>query len=262
MTDTLTPRRVPAVRGWRWIQAGWRLLMKKPLTWIVFTIITWAIVKVSGVHPLLMVGVGVILPVLMGGWTLACRAADRGQSIPVNMLFAGFRDHLRDLATIGGVNLMGIVLQILVLLALGGDLLFQSQTDPAALTPDQARELASRMSVALMIMLAVALPLGIAVWFAPLAVVLHGLKALAALRASLGAVLRNSLAFFVYGSVLGAIAMALFTVGTTAGMGIAGATEFTFWMLMPMLMTSVYASYQDIFEAEAVDSAAPPAGPA
>ena len=70
MTTNLTPRRVPASRGWHWIVAGWKLFLKKPLTWIVFTIVTWAIVKVSGVHPALMLAVGVLLPVIMGGWAL------------------------------------------------------------------------------------------------------------------------------------------------------------------------------------------------
>ncbi len=251
MTANLTPRRLPAASGWRWVVTGWKLFLKKPLTWIVFTIVTWAIVKVSGVHPALMLAVGVLLPVIMGGWALACRAADRGESIPVTMLFEGFRDRVRDLATIGGVNLMGIVLQILLLLALGGDLLFQSQTNPASITPDQAAELESRMFVAFLIMVAVALPLGLAIWFAPLAVVLDGLKASHSLRTSLLAVVRNMPAFTVYGVVIGIIASALFLTGAGIGMGIPGATEFTFWMLMPLLMTTVYASYRDIFEAQA-----------
>jgi hypothetical protein len=247
MTEDAAPRRVPAARGWHWIVAGWNLFRKKPLTWIVFTIVTWAIVKVSGVHPALMLAVGVLLPVIMGGWALACRAADRGESIPVTMLFEGFRDRARDLATIGGVNLMGIVLQILLLLALGGDLLFQSQTNPASITPDQAAELESRMFVAFMIMVAVALPLGLAIWFAPLAIVLDGMKASQALRASLAAVLRNTPAFMLYGAVIGVIGSGLFLGGAALGMPIQGATEFTFWMLMPLLMTTVYASYRDIF---------------
>ncbi len=247
MTGDAVPRRVAAARGWHWIVAGWSLFRRKPLTWIVFTIVTWAIVKVSGVHPALMLAVGVMLPVIMGGWALACRAADRGESIPVTMLFEGFRDRVRDLATIGGVNLMGIVLQILLLLALGGDLLFQSQTNPASITPDQAAELESRMFVAFMIMVAVALPLGLAIWFAPLAIVLDGLKASQALRASLAAVLRNTPAFMLYGVVIGAIGSGLFLGGAALGMPIQGATEFAFWMLMPLLMTTVYASYRDIF---------------
>jgi hypothetical protein len=240
-------RRVPAARGWHWIVAGWHLFLKKPLTWIVFTITTWAIVKVSGVHPALMLAVGVMLPVIMGGWALACRAADRGESIPVTMLFDGFRDRARDLATIGGVNLMGIVLQILLLLAMGGDLLIQSQTNPASITPDQAADLESRMFVAFMIMVAVALPLGLAIWFAPLAIVLDGMKASRALRTSLAAVLRNTPAFMVYGVVIGIIASALFMAAAAAGATIPAATEFAFWMLMPLLMTTVYASYLDIF---------------
>jgi len=249
MTGNLTPRRLPAARGWHWIVSGWRLFRRKPLTWIVFTVVTWAIVKVSGVHPALMLAVGVLLPVIMGGWALACRAADRGESIPVTMLFEGFRDRVRDLATIGGVNLMGIVLQILLLLALGGDLLVQSQTSPASITPEQTAELESRMFVAFMIMVAVALPIGLAIWFAPLSIVLDGQNASHALRASLAAVLRNTPAFMVYSVVIGVIGAALFMIGAALGMPIQGATEFTFWMLMPLLMTTVYASYRDIFEA-------------
>jgi hypothetical protein len=248
VTEHAIPRKVPAARGWHWIVAGWKLFLRKRLTWIVFTIVTWAVVKLSGVHPALMLAVGVLLPVIMGGWALACQAADRGESIPVTMLFDGFRDRARDLATIGGVNLMGIVLQILLLLALGGDLLFQSQTNPASITPDQAAELESRMFVAFMIMVAVALPIGLAIWFAPLAIVLDGMKASQALRASLAAVLRNTPAFLLYGAVIGILGSALFMTGTAIGMPIPSATEFTFWVLMPLLMTTVYASYRDIFE--------------
>ena len=88
------------------------------------------------------------------------------------------------------------------------------------------------MFVAFLIMVAVALPLGLAIWFAPLAVMLDGLKASHSLRASLSAVVRNMPAFTVYGIVIGIIASALFLTAAAIGMGIPGATEFTFWMLI------------------------------
>lgn len=255
MTADITPRRLPASRGWRWVVAGWKLFLKKPLTWIVFTIVTWAIVKVSGVHPALMLTVSVLMPVIMGGWALACRAADRGESIPVTMLFDGFRDRLRDLATIGGVNLFGFIFLSLLLSALGGDLLQQYLTDRATLTADQAAELASRMTVALPIVLAIGSALGLAIWFAPLAIVLDGLKAPRSLRTSLLAVVRNIPAFTVYGILIGIIGSALFMTAAALGMQMQGAFEFACWTLMPLLMTTVYASYRDIFEAPApIDS--------
>ena len=154
MNAQLPATRLPAVRGWHWIVEGWRLFMRKPLTWIVFTVITWLFVKSSAAHPLLMAAASVVLPVLLGGWATAIRAAEAGRSVPVNMLFSGFRERFGDLSAIGAVSLMGNVMLWLVMFALVGDLLTEAVTRPESLSPEQAQELQSRMSVALVIMLA------------------------------------------------------------------------------------------------------------
>ena len=82
---------MPASHGWHWVRDGWRLVLRKPITWLAFSAITWLIIGVSSLHPLLMAAVAVLLPVILAGWALACREAEAGRPIPVTMLFEGFR---------------------------------------------------------------------------------------------------------------------------------------------------------------------------
>ncbi len=249
MTAPLPASRLPAARGWRWIVEGWRLFVRKPLTWIVFTAITWLFVRVSSVHLILIASASVLLPVILGGWSQACRAAEEGRSVPVNALFGGFRERFRDLSAIGAVNLMGNVVLLLVLFALVGDLFAQAVTQPESLSSEQMQELQSRMSLALVLILALGIPLGAAVWFAPLLVALDGLTTPEALRSSMRGIARNALAFTVYTSLLAICAWLLFSVGVAIGLAPPSAIEFAFWCLMPVLVTSVYAAYRDIFRA-------------
>jgi hypothetical protein len=124
------------------------------------------------------------------------------------MLFSGFRERFGDLSAIGAVSLMGNVMLWLVMFALVGDLLTEAVTRPESLSPEQAQELQSRMSVALVIMLALGVPLAMAVWFAPLLVALDGLRTPQALLASLRGILRSALAFTVYTAVLAIVGVA------------------------------------------------------
>ncbi|MBI1394466.1 MAG: hypothetical protein GC151_00690 [Betaproteobacteria bacterium] len=242
------PRRVPPRHGWLWVLQGWRLFLRKPLTWIVFTVVTWLIVWASSKHLMLMAAVAILLPVLLAGWTMACVEAEAGHSIPVTMLFAGFRSRVRDLAMVGGVNLMGNFALMLVLLAFGGDALMQFMSNPQALSPEDAIALENRLSGALVVTLALGVPLAMAVWFAPVAIALDGLSGGRALVASLRGVLRNSLPFVVYSFSLTGIGLMLFALQTATGLlGPGVAMEITFWVLMPLLVTSVYASYRDIY---------------
>lgn len=212
-----------------------------------FTFVTWAIVTASSVHALLVAVVAVLLPVLMAGWTRACVAAEAGRSIPPTMLFDGFRGRVRDLAAIGAVNLMGNVVLMLILLAFGGDALTQVMSNPDALGAEEAAALQNRMSGALVVILALGVPLAMAVWFAPAAVVLDDRGAGGALLASLRGILRNSLAFLVYSLILSGLGFMLFSALSAVGIGAGHALEATFWLLMPLIVTSVYCGYRDIY---------------
>ncbi|MFO1320613.1 MAG: BPSS1780 family membrane protein [Burkholderiales bacterium] len=244
---TPVPRRLPARHGWRWIVQGWALFLRKPITWGLFTAMTWLIVGLSAVHVFVMAAVAVLLPVLIAGWTLACRAAEAGQSIPVTMLFEGFRGRVRDLASIGALNLMGNMVLLLVLLAFGGDSFTNLMTNPGSVSAEEMQALQGRLSMALIVMLAIGVPLAMAVWFAPVAVVLDDQRGPAALMTSLRGILRNSMAFLVYSMVLGGAGVVLFALASAVGLSRQAATEVAFWILMPLIVTSVYASYRDIF---------------
>jgi len=240
---------VPARHGWYWVRDGWRLVMRKPITWVAFSALTWLIISASSLHPLLMAAVAVLLPVILAGWALACREAEAGRPIPVTMLFEGFRGRVGDLASIGGLNLMGNMMLMLVVLAIGGEAFTEAITRPGALSPEAAGALQSRMSLALVVILAIGIPLAMAVWFAPLAVALDGLRGPGALAASLGGILRNGLPFVIYSAVLGGVGAVTFLALSATGMAPPVAMEAAFWMLMPLLVGSVYTSYRDIFGA-------------
>lgn len=91
--------------------------------------------------------------------------------------------------------------------------------------------------IAMLVMLALLVPLAMAVWFAPALVVFHNVAPLEAMKASFFACLKNFVPFLVYGVillVLCVIAMIPFGLGML--------------VMVPVMMGSVYASYVEIFE--------------
>ena len=68
-------RSVAAERGWAWIAAGWTLVMRAPLPWILITILS--IVILIGLSLFKVIGTMVhifLTPVLLGGLALGCRS--------------------------------------------------------------------------------------------------------------------------------------------------------------------------------------------
>ncbi len=249
MTPPLSPRRVPAKHGWSWVRQGWQLCRRKPLTWIVYTVLTWGMIRATSIHPLLVAGAAVLLPVILAGWTLACREAEAGRPIPVTMLFDGFRARVADLASIGALNLVGNLVLMLVLVILGGEAFTQAMTNPGSLSPEQAHTLRAQMLLPLALIVGLGVPMAMAVWFAPLAVILGGHRGPAALLSSLRGIALNPVSFSLYSAVIGGAGAALFFLAQGLGLSPPDAMETAFWILMPLLMTSVYASYRDIFGA-------------
>ena len=253
-TDASPPpavRRVPIVNGWRWIVGGWRLFLRKPLTWIVFTGVMWAIVAVSGLHWILASLVAILLPVFLAGWARACAAAERGESIPVTMLFDGFRRQARDLVSIGSFNAVANVLVLLIVFAIGGDTLAKLMSDPAAAGahPEEVAEALPQIMRALLVGMFFGVPVAMSVWFAPFSIALDQRKPLAALLASLRGMVINTLPMFVYGLVFAGVGYALYHLFAQM-MKPPDAFALAVWLMMPVLVPSVYVSYRDIFGGE------------
>lgn len=244
-------RRVPIVNGWHWIVGGWRLFLRKPLTWIVFTAVMWAIVAASGLHWMLASLVAILLPVFLAGWARACAAAERGESIPVTMLFDGFRHRPRDLVSIGSFNAVANVLVLLIVFAIGGDTLAKLMSDPAAASahPEEVADALPQIMRALLVGMFFGIPVAMSVWFAPFGVALDQRKPLQALLASLRGMLINTLPMFVYGLVFAGAGYGLYHL-FAAVMEPPQAFALAVWLLMPVLVPSVYVSYRDIFGSE------------
>jgi uncharacterized membrane protein len=88
----------------------------------------------------------------------------------------------------------------------------------------------------LLIVMAVALPIFMAFWFAPALVAISNMSPIDALAASFKGCLKNILPFLLYGIVF----LVLFILGSIPlGLGLL--------VVLPLVFTSTYAAYRDIF---------------
>lgn len=246
-----TIRRVPIANGLRWIAGGWRLFLRKPLTWIVFTCVVWAIIAASSINWILASLVAILLPVFLAGWAGACAAAERGESIPATMLFDGFRHRLRDLVSVGSFNAVANVLVLLIVFGIGGDALTKLMADPEAASahPEAVAEALPEIMRALLVGMFFGIPVAMSVWFAPFGIALDRVRPLQALLGSLRGMLINTLPMSVYGLVFAGAGYALYHLFAVA-LEPPEAFTLAIWIMMPVLVPSVYVSYRDIFGSE------------
>jgi uncharacterized membrane protein len=238
------PHSVSAGRGWSWLAEGFRLFTRSWLIWIVNTLIFGAIMLVVGVIPLVSLVSMVLSPMFTGGLMAGCLALDRGDELTVGHLFEGFQRNAGALAGVGGLYLLGVVLlgvtaAVLVMVTGASIVGMNGGLDPA----NQAEVLAHMgpaMLIVVLLVAALAIPLVMAVWFAPPLVMLHDMGAVEAMKLSFRGCLKNILPFLVYGVIAFVLAI-LAVIPIMLG----------FLILGPMLVASVYVAYKDIFLAPA-----------
>ena len=175
----------------------------------------------------------ILSPVLLGGAMLGCASLERGGSIEVSHLFAGFREKTGPLVMIGVLYVAALVAILLVVgiffgFALMPVLLGQVQPDFSATF--------RIFWIALLVALALAVPVWMALWFAAPLVMLHDMKPLDAFKASFLGCIKNIVPFLIYG-LISFVAMIFATVLLLLG-----------WLVLgPVLIGSVYAGYRDVF---------------
>ena len=258
-------RIVPAINGLHWLRVGWLLFMRSPLMWILAFSALWLMMAVIAQIPILGLLIAALTtPVFSVGFMTMGAAAEAGKPLEPNLLFAGFRNNLQSLITLGGIYLIAGALIILLARLTGGD----AAVDPAAanaLPTLKWREL---------ILPAIAYALvSMAYWFAPVLCAWHGMQPLKALFFSFFACLRNWRAFLAYGFALMMFVLIAMTLASLLSALLFGgnippeASMQNFIMafilgLTPMLLASVYASYRDIFGAPPKGVAGAPSGDA
>ncbi len=229
-------RGVPAGHGWNWIAEGWTLFKRAPWIWIAiivtFAVIYFVVALVPFVGSLASFLLG---PVFGAGLMLGCRAIEEGGELEFKHLFEGFSKRPGPLVAVGALYLAAWIGIFLVAALVGGfgvfALFLGGGQDPAAMA-------AALTTVALvvLIVLALSIPVLMAIWFAPALVVFHELGPVEAMKDSFLGCLRNILPFLVYG-----IVFMLLAILATIPLGLG-------WLVLgPVTAASIYTAYRDIY---------------
>jgi uncharacterized membrane protein len=237
-STSLKVKRVEAARGLDWLRDGFRLFRKSPLLWIVL-IVVWVLISIllTAVPYLGALVASLLYPVFFAGLMVGCRALERGENMEIGHLFAGFKQNAAQLVSVGGVNLVAQILIYVLMRSAAGESLSALQADTGT-APDPAAMAAALRGLlpALLVGLALSVPLMMALWFAPPLVVFHEVGVWDAIKLSFRACLENTMPFLLYGAV---------------GLGLMMLTPFTLGLLLialiPTFVASVYTGYRDVF---------------
>ncbi len=229
-----------------WYSRGFELFKAQPGIWIVNFILFFVLFFVMGLIPLLgLIASNVLLPVFVGGFMLCCAAQVRHQPIFVGHLFEGFKNSFGPLAMVGVLNLVGLFVLGVVVVVLC--LVVAGIAGMGALTGMMmGKDAAGGMMAGgigligilliVLLVLAVSVPLFMAIWFAPCLIIFHNMQALEAMKASFSGCLKNIVPFLVYG-----VLYIIFAIVASIPLGLG-------WVVLgPVLFASIYFSYQDIY---------------
>ena len=242
------PHIVDSSQATAWFVRGWKLFMAAPAVWIAIGVVFAVIHFLLGLVPALgNVAHMLLLPVLAAGLLEASRIAESGAVPPFDALFAGFRNRTGDLVmvgllTLGALAAIGAIAFVIVFIGGGAGAfsalkhIADAGADAAATTSGASIGLAlGSMLLAFLVTLALLPPLIMALWFAPALVFFDGMMPLAAMKSSLKACRHNWLSITIYG-ILAFVLMCIAAI-TVAGL----------LVVVPLVATSLYLSYRDIF---------------
>jgi len=235
MSESMTGgRAVGAGQGWTWIADGFGLFKKAPGMWIALVVILFVILLVLAFIPLLgALATILLMPAFVGGLILGCRALQGGGELGLGHLFAGFKEHAGNLLALGALSIAAwIIVLIPVFVIVGAGAVFGMLRGDAA----EAVAMGSSFMIAMLVLLALSIPIYMALWFAPALVVLRGLAPVAALKESFLGCLKNIIPFLIYGIVIVVLGI---VASIPLGLG---------WLVLgPVAIASVYVAYRDIF---------------
>jgi len=235
-------RKVHAMHGWMWIKHGFWLFKKNPLLWMVLTSI--GVVGIFGISMIPVVGdplSTLLFPSLLAGYMFGCHALAQGEELELAHLFSGFQQFAQKLVTLGGVNLVAQLLILGVMMLTGGATLVGIMMDGKAGSEDPTvlMQAMTGAGVAILLGATLSIILMMAMLFTPMLVIFGKIAPISAMKTSLRAFLRNIIPLLVYALLLLPFAL------------LASLPMMLGWLvLLPVIITSLYAIYRDIFPME------------
>ncbi|MFA6920765.1 MAG: BPSS1780 family membrane protein [Gallionella sp.] len=238
----MEPQRLEANTGLQWIKKGYALFRQAPLLWIVLLIICF--VAAAALSSVPVVGeplASLLMPVVVIGLMAGCRSLEMGDELELAHLFCGFQKHTSHLITLGGIALVSQYLIFGAMLMVGGATLVSILMGTQAAEPEVFQQAITGATAAVMVGAALFTVLLMSMQFAPMLVFFRDVPPIAAMKLSLRAFTSNVGAMFVYG-------MAFLLLAILASMPM----MLGWLVLMPMVFTTMYASFCDIFPEEKI----------
>jgi uncharacterized membrane protein len=266
-TPSLGFARHPARHGILWLSEASRMLSARRVTWMLLLLLYYAVQLAVSLVPLVGPLAAMLLrPVFAVGFLAAAWTQERGEPPRIAHLFRGFRSNLWALLPIGVVLIVGTTLAVLASALVDGGALLDAIGSGAR--PDEALTANPRMEAGMLFSVLCAIPVMLAVWFAPALVVFQDHSAAQAMAGSLRAALANwrpvmiyGVLLFLCGAVVPAIAIALiaFALPQAIAPFVVALVVVPYVFLFITAQTiSDYVAYRDIFHAG--EGAAPSTG--
>ena len=237
----MEPQHLATNRGWEWIKQGYALFMKAPLLWVVILLICF--IAAAGLSAVPVIGeplASLLLPAVLVGLMVGCRSLEQGDELELAHLFSGFRQRTAQLVTLGGIALVGQFLIFGVMMMVGGATLVSILTSGQPVEdPEIIKQAITGAGLAILLGITLFSVLLMAMQFAPMLVYFNNVAPVDAMKLSLRAFVNNIGAMLVYGVAFMILAI-LASIPMMLG-----------WLvLLPVMFTSLYACYCDIFPTE------------
>ena len=230
-------RGVPAGHGWNWIAEGWTLFRSAPWMWIAIMVVFFVIFLVLALIPFVgSLAIYLLWPVFGAGLVIGCRVIEEGGELEFKHLFEGFSNRVGPLVAVGALYLAAWIGILLVAMVVTGASVFALFLGGGGQDPAAMAAALTTVALVVLIVLALMVPVLMAVWFAPALVVFHQLGPVEAIKGSFLGCLRNILPFLVYG-----IMFTLLAILATIPLGLG-------WLVLgPVTAASLYTAYRDIY---------------
>jgi hypothetical protein len=259
-----------ARRGAFWLKEAHAMMTAQRIPWLMLLLLYYLVVGIVDIIPLVgQLGLPLLKPVFAVGFLAAAWNQERGGVPELRLLFQGFRSNLWALLPLGAFMLVGISVAVLATSLVDGGKLLDVLSGKLKL--DETVLATGEVQAAMLFAAVLALPVILALWFAPALVVFQDCGATEALALSLRAAVANWRAIsvygalvFVFGGVLPATATAIVAAVVPAEFALVVAVAFLLpyvFLFVATLHVSDYVSYRDVFHAgehAGDDGAAPP----
>ena len=242
------PKRHPIDNGWQWIADAFALLFRGYWVWLLMGIVSFVIMMVAQFVPLVgWLASYFLWPIFVAGVMWACVQLERTGRVEFEHLFAGFSREASSLMVMGAIYLgftivtmviSGVVI-LLVMGMAGGFELFELLLSEDVVALEESFRSADILLMFVLfglMILALTLPLLMALWFAPALTIIHGMPPFEAMKQSFLGCLKNILPFLWY-SVIGLGLTAVACIPIFLGL----------LVVLPMFALSQYTSYKAVF---------------